>query len=140
MTEVKLAAIKLISGEEIICYVLDIIDSDHYSTILIRDPLKVEYVDGRRKTKKNYKLTPWFLFSSTREHEIDLGKIMGISKIDDTDLRADYTRYFHHILASSIEETKPDTEGYLGSVEGSRELLEKLYKDIDSNERPSDIQ
>ena len=140
MTEVKLAAIKLISGEEIICYVLDIIDGDQYSTILIKDPLKVEYTDGRRKTKKNYKLTPWFLFSSTREHEIDLGKIMGIAKIDDTDLRAEYTRYFHHILEAAIDETKPNTEGYLGSVECTREKLEKLYKDVDSKERPSDIQ
>ena len=136
MTEVKLAAIKLISGEEIICYVLDIIDSDHYSTILIRDPLKVEFTDGRR-SKKSYKLTPWFLFSSTREHEIDLGKIMGISKIEDTDLRSEYTRYFHRILTPSIDDTKPSTEGYLGSVQETRELLEKLYKDIDSKERPN---
>ncbi len=139
MTEVKLAAIKLISGEEIICYVLDIIDSDHYSTILIRDPLKVEFNDGRR-SKKNYKLSPWFLFSTSREHEIDLGKIMGISKIEDTDLRSEYTRYFARILAPAIDDTKSDTEGYLGSVQDTREILEKLYKDTDSKERPSDIQ
>ena len=62
---------------------------------------------------------------------------MGISKIEDTDLRSEYTRYFHRILTPSIDDTKPSTEGYLGSVQETRELLEKLYKDIDSKERPS---
>ena len=129
MNEVKLAAIKLISGEEIICYVLDIIDTDHYSTILIRDPMKIEYIDGtRRKSRKNYRLLPWFLFSTTREHEIDLSKVMGISKVEDEDLRVEYTRHTHAQLKPTIDYSKSNSEGYLGSVEKYRDVLEKLYK------------
>ena len=139
MNEVKLAAIKLISGEEIICYVLDIIDSDHYSTILIRDPLKVEYTDGKRKSRRNYKLVPWFLFSTTREHEIDLAKIMGISKVDNDDLRTEYTKHFHAQLKPSLDFYKSNSEGYLGSVEEYREILEKLYSDNDAIEPPKDL-
>jgi hypothetical protein len=140
MTDVKLASIKLISGEEIICYVIDIIESDHYSTILIRDPMKIEYVEGRRKLKSSYKLVPWFLFANTREHEIDLSKIMGISKVENEELRVESTTHFHAQLEPSIHHYKTNSEGYVGSVTEFRELLEKIYKISENFERPGDTQ
>ena len=102
MEEQKLAAIKLTTSEEIICYVVDMIDHGTNKTLIIRDPMKVEYVEsnpgrspsGRsvRKRTKNYSLSPWFILSRDREHEIDLDIVLGISAIHDEEVLTEYTR------------------------------------------------
>jgi len=53
---------------------------------------------------------------------------MGISKVEDEDLRVEYTRHTHAQLKPTIDYSKSNSEGYLGSVEKYRDVLEKLYK------------
>ena len=137
MEEQKLAALKLTTSEEIICYVVDMIDHGTSKTLIIRDPLKVEYRDEiggrslsgrsvRKKSSKNYVLSPWFIMSRDREHEISLDIILGISAIHDDEIRAEYTRHFIKNLAPTEVSSQKPPAGYLGSVEKNKTLLEKL--------------
>ena len=142
MEEQKLAAIKLNTSEEIICYVVDMIDHGTSKTLVIRDPLKVEYIESNsrsvRKRTKNYTLSPWFILTRDREHELDLDIVLGISAIHDEEIRAEYTRHFIKNLAptETTSNTTP-TAGYLGSVEKNKSLLEKLFK-ADSYDKKTD--
>ena len=130
MQDPKLAAIKLNTSEEIICYVIDMIDHGSSKTLVIRDPLKVEYkeISGRSiRKRKNYTLSPWFILSRDREHEIDLDIILGISAVHDDEIRGEYTKHFIKNLEPSCNTSIP-AAGYLGSVEKNKKLLEKLFK------------
>ena len=135
MEEQKLAALKLTTSEEIICYVVDMIDHGTSKTLIIRDPLKVEYRTEptsrsmrKKSPEKNYLLSPWFIMSRDREHEISLDIILGISAIHDDEIRAEYTRHFIKNLAPTEVSSHKPPAGYLGSVEKNKTLLEKLYK------------
>ncbi len=96
MNEVRLASIKLDSGEEIICYVLDVVDRGLNRNLVIKDPLKVEYVENTRK--KAYKFTPWFLLTTSREHEIDMNKIFAITGVYDEEVKKNTLNHFTYRL------------------------------------------
>ena len=130
MNELKFASIKLISGEEILCYIIDLIEyPDSNSHIVIRDPVKVNYVENRRKSTPNFILSPWIIFSNKREHEIDITKIFGVSIVESRDAKEYHSRYFHKKLT---QQSSKDKNGYLGSVKDFKKTLERLYKDVDS--------
>lgn len=130
MNELRFTSIKLISGEEILCYVLDFIEyPDSNTHIVIRDPLKIEYVDNKRKGSVKYKLTPWINFSSKREYEIDIYKIFSMSIVTDQEAKDHHSRHFHRQLTSTPIKAK---NGYVGSVKDFKKLLEKIYRDVDS--------
>jgi len=130
MNEVRLASIKLDSGEEIICYVLDVVDRGLNRNLIIKDPLKVEYVESTRK--KAYKFTPWFLLTTSREHEIDMNKIFAITGVYDEEVKKEYTKSFHLQIGPHSFNHTSET-GYVGSVNRFRKLLEKIYKEVPSS-------
>ena len=133
MNELRFASIKLISGEEILCYVLDVIDYPESNThIVIRDPLKVEYVDSKRKGTPKFRLIPWIHFTNKREHELDITKVFGMSLVEDEEARDYHSRHFHKQLTQQSLKSK---NGYLGSVSDFKKTLEHLYKDVDSYDR-----
>ena len=143
----RLASIKLISGEEILAEVLDYVQTDSFSSIIIKDPVKVELTSLNRRTKKDYKLVPWIMFTNTDEHEINMKNIMGLSAVSDDDLYDEYKKFFKKALkpgpkmkrsAKRSDKFNPEY-GYLGSVSEFRAQLERLYKMDSEEERPKDL-
>jgi len=143
----RLASIKLISGEEILAEVLDYVQTDSFSSIIIKDPVKVELTSLNRRTKKDYKLIPWIMFTNTDEHEINMKNIMGLSAVSDDDLYDEYKKFFKKVLkpgpkmkrsAKRSDKFNPEY-GYLGSVSEFRAQLERLYKMDSEEERPKDL-
>ena len=116
MNNTDLVSIKLVSGEEIVCQVVDVVDSS-YRSIIIRDPLKVEYKQQRRNEDIKYNLVPWILFTNTREFEINATKILGVSKIEDKELLERYLAQFRKLIEPA---------------EDLKELLERIYRDYDA--------
>ena len=141
----RLASIKLISGEEILADIMDFIEEEEFSSIIIRNPVKVE-INSTRKTRKEYKLSPWIIFNNTEIHEINIKNIIGMCSVKDENVREEYDSFFSKKLNSGpkVKQRTPRNEkfneeyGYLGSVKEFREHLERLYK-IDSEERPKDL-
>ena len=91
----RLASIKLISGEEILAEVLDYILTDSFSSIIIKNPVKLEFTSLTRRSKKEYKLIPWILFTNTDEHEINMKNIIGLSSIEDETVYEEYKKFFN---------------------------------------------
>lgn len=130
MNELKFASIKLISGEEILCYILDVIEyPEHNTHIIIRDPLKVQYVENKRKGSAKYSLIPWIHFTTKREHELDIGKVFDMCLVEDDEAREYHSRYFHKQLTEQSQKPK---NGYVGSVNDFKKKLEHIYKNVDS--------
>ena len=134
--EQKLAAIKLITGEEVICSVVKL--SEDNTILHIKDvyTLSVEY--SRRGSAK-FSLLPWFFMSTNNEIELSVANIITMSKVEDEEIRENYLEILH-INNKSLPPavTSKDELGYVGSVTAFKERLEKLFNDTDA-ERPSDL-
>lgn len=134
MDEGKVAAIKLTTGEEIVCMIMRVeSNNDEGYNVCIKDPLKVESMDIRRKSGEfKVRFVPWFLTTDEREFDIDLSNIIAITKIENEEVMQNYTRYFRKMSGGTdgplaLGDTNSSI-GYLGSVKSFKDKLEDLYK------------
>jgi len=141
----KLASIKLTSGEELLAEVLDYYETESFTSLIIKNPVKIEFNEIKRRNRKEYKLVPWIVFTNTNTYEINVKNIIGLSAVEEKEINDDYTSYFSGKLQPAPKRNQPKREdkfsteyGYLGSVKEFREQLERLYG-MDSPERPKDI-
>jgi hypothetical protein len=135
MKEGKVVAIKLTTGEEIVCMVRKVEENDNGSfCICIQDPLKVESMDIRRKNGQfKVRFVPWFLTTEERDFDIDTNNILAITKVDNEEIMQNYVRYFRKISGTldgkPLKMTDANTSiGYLGSVKSFQKRLEDVYK------------
>ena len=130
------ATIKLISGEEIICKVCYMPEED---TCLVREPMLVEHV-SRRKADMNingFTLSEWLhstfedLFLLPRNHILTMSQCD--KKIENFYLKCLSEDKKAKSLAQHQNEGKNGNPekilpGYVGSVDQTRKMLEKIYK------------
>lgn len=149
----RLASIKLLTGEEILAEIKEFYQEDEFSSLVVTNPVKVELNNTKRKLKKDYKLCPWMVFSETEEHELAIINIVAMTAILDEEIQNDYLDYIggvrkretpknlleRPVHKNTVEEKLFSQEnGYLGSVKDFRLKLEELYN-MDSEERPKDL-
>ena len=135
MKDAKIAALKLTTGEEIVCTLIKVEDNDHGGyNVCIQDPLKVESMDIRRKNGQfKVRFVPWFLTTDERNFDIDVNNILAISKIDNDEVIQNYVRYFRKLSGTldgkplKLEDANTSI-GYLGSVKSFQKKLEDVYK------------
>ena len=151
----RLASIKLLSGEEILAEIIEFNNDDEYSSLVVRNPVKVELNTSKRKLKKDYKLSPWMTFSNTEEHELSVINILALTAILDEEIQEEYLKYlgkevvkegrkgllkrptYSPVEEPSEEKAFSQEHGYLGSVKDFRSKLEDIYK-LDLEE-PKDL-
>ena len=151
----RLASIKLLTGEEILAEIIEFHSDDEFSSLVIKNPVKVELNNSKRKLKKDYKLSPWMVFSETIEHELAIINIVAMTAILDDEVEDEYLKFIGKKLLpeqrkelrekplykpseDSVEEKLFSQEyGYLGSVKEFKEKLEEIYK-LDAEE-PKDL-
>ena len=150
----RLASIKLLTGEEILAQIIEFHNDEEFSSLVIKNPVKVELNNSKRKLKKDYKLSPWMVFSETEEHELAIINIVAMTAILDTEIEDDYLDYIggvrpkqtprlldkpaHKRAVDDIEkELFSQENGYLGSVKEFKQKLEEIYK-LDAEE-PKDL-
>lgn len=140
MEEKKIAAIKLVSGEEIICTLIEIESDGIYTNLLFQDAARIVLRD-RRKTKK-FSLEPWLYIKNDALQLIELSKIITVHRVTEIDILKEYSSFTRKKL-----DLKPKPErrnnstkiGYIGNVNDFKSVLEKLYKDTDAYKGPKDI-
>ncbi len=141
MNDGKIASIKLVSGEEIICMLLGIEKDGSYTILSFTNPLRIQLRDRRRN--KRYSLEPWLCLKNDTIHCIDVTKIITVNEIVDEDVLSDYNSYYKKKInlmpkpKRSIRTT--NKIGYVGNTNDFKDVLEKLYKDTDSYEKPTDV-
>ena len=141
MDDGKIASIKLITGEELICMLLGIEKDGNYTVLSFTNPLRIQLRDRRRN--KKYSLEPWLCVKNDSIHCIDVTKIITVYEITDSILLDDYNSYYRkklNLIAKPKRSVKSTNKiGYVGNITDFKNTLEKLYKDTDSYEKPKDL-
>jgi len=130
MREAKFASIKLTSGEEIVCYIINVIDFGDTTSVVIKNPLKLEY---SKRLRRSYKFSPWILFTTLKTFDVPSNNIISICPIEDDDLKQEHSGFFEgdEEQKKLPDNTKKDpTIGYVGSVDEYKKLLERIYKSL----------
>ena len=136
MEQLKIAALKLVTGEEIICTLIEMVSEGSYTTVVIKDPAKVERRDRRKRN--SYSLNNWLIFGNEGYHDIEVSRIITVNQITELDVLDRYHSFFRKkITAPKPRATK--NIGFIGNTKDYKEILERLYKYTDSYEKPKDI-
>ena len=140
MEEKRIAAIKLVSGEEIICTLIEIEKDGIYTNLLFQDPARIVTRD-RRKSKR-FSLEPWLYVKNDSLQLIELSKIITVHRVTEVDILNEYASFTRKKLDLKPKPKRSNNStklGYVGNVDDFKSVLEKLYKDTDAYKRPNDI-
>lgn len=140
MTDRKIASIKLVSGEEIICTLLEIDNEGEFATLTFSNPLRITLRDRRRN--KSYTLEPWLCLKNDSLHCINVNKIITVHAVNDQDILDDYDAFYRKKLNLKPKPKRIKSSnkiGYVGNTNDFKNSLERLYNDTDSYERPTDV-
>ena len=130
-----LAAIKLVSGEEILSKV--VVCSDDDDRIILENPVICEEVrTPGANIPMGYKFEPWMKLTDEEVFIIDLNRVITISEIKDEEV----TRTYDTIVKSGFTRNSPEITremGYINSVERARKSFETLYNNEPMKEKDS---
>ena len=130
-----LAAIKLVSGEEILSKV--VVCSDDDDRIILENPVICEEVrTPGANIPMGYKFEPWMKLTDEEVFIIDLNRVITISEISDKEVLKTYDT----IVKSGFTRNSPEITremGYINSVERARKSFETLYNTEPKKEKDS---
>ena len=130
------ATVKFKSGEEIFAKVAASEEEDR-TMLVISSPIVVEELKSKRGVV-GYKIEPWLKTTTDDMFIVNLNDILTMSESSDIEMIMMYQDY----LRSSDREKKDQSNisrkmGYLGTVNDTKELLEKIFKK--SSESPEEL-
>ena len=130
-----LAAIKLVSGEEILSKV--VVCSDDDDRIILENPVICQEVrTPGANIPMGYKFEPWMKLTDEEVFIIDLNRVITISEISDQEVLKTYDT----IVKSGFTRNSPEITremGYINSVERARKSFETLYNSEPKKEKDS---
>ena len=130
-----LAAIKLVSGEEILSKV--VVCSDDDDRIILENPVICQEVrTPGANIPMGYKFEPWMKLTDEEVFIIDLNRVITISEISDQEVLKTYDT----IVKSGFTRNSPEITremGYINSVERARKSFETLYNTEPKKEKDS---
>ena len=132
-----LASIKLVSGEEILSKV--VVDySSKEEKVIIDNPVVCQEVRSHgANVPMGYKFEPWIKMSDEDVYVLALDKVITLTEIKDIGVIETYEQ----IVAGGFKRTHPELNrdmGYISSVDGAREMIEKMFKSDDASKNPKE--
>ena len=122
------ATLKLNSGEEIFARVAASEDEGR-TLLVVHHPITINGIKGRTGLV-GYKVEPWLKTTHEDMFIINMDKVITISESSDVEMIMMYQDYVR-----SADDKNPTNQskinrrmGYLGSVNDTKELLEKIFK------------
>jgi hypothetical protein len=116
-----LAAIKLVSGEELLSMVTPVND-ENGDYLIVENPIEVEEVILPNK-QAGAKVQPWMKFSKEDQFVIPKDKIITIVEVAE-----DVEVFYHMSLRKLNTDFITDAKGKISTVEEARAKLDKLFK------------
>ncbi len=121
------ATIKLRSGEEIFSKVAASEEEDR-TMLILSNPITINEIKSRGGTV-GYKLEPWLKTTSDDMFIIRLEDVLTMSESDDIEMIMMYQDYIRRADKNKNNEADLSRDmGYLGTVNDTKELLEKIFK------------
>lgn len=129
MEEEFYSTIKLISGEEIIAKVSYVEEDD---CLFVYKPMRVESIKQKKsgQTVDGFTLHDWIQSTYDDLFIIPMRNVMTMTELDKR-----IQRYYLQLIDESVEDTGKvnvnnftQRMGYLGSIQETKKILEKIYK------------
>ena len=121
------ATVKLKTGEEVFAKVSASEEEDR-TILIISHPIIVNKIKGKSGTI-GYKVEPWLKTTTEDMFIINMNDVLTLSESSDIEMIMMYQNFVrsHDIVTSNQHKLSPEM-GYLGNVNDTKEILEKLYK------------
>ena len=121
-----LAAIKLVSGEEILSKV--VVCSDDDDRIILENPVICQEVrTPGANIPLGYKFEPWMKLTDEEVFIVDMNRIITMSEIRDKEVNKTYSTIIKQGFTRSHPEITKEM-GYINSVNEARRQFEEIYK------------
>ena len=121
-----LAAIKLVSGEEILSKV--VVCSDYDDRIILENPVVCQEVrTPGANIPLGYKFEPWMKLTDEEVFIVDMNRIITMSEIRDKEVNKTYSTIIKQGFTRSHPEITKEM-GYINSVDKARQQFEDIYK------------
>ena len=117
-----LAAIKLVSGEELLSMVTSVHD-ENGDYLIVENPIEVEEVLLPNK-QAGAKVQPWMKFSREEQFVIPKDKIITIVEVTE-----EVAVFYHMSLRKLNSDFITDAKGKISTVDEARIKLDKIFKD-----------
>jgi hypothetical protein len=123
------ATVKLKSGEEIFAKVA-VSDEDDRTMLLVTNPVIVSEIKTKTGSPVGYKVEPWLKTTTDDMFIINFDNVLTMSESSDIEMIMMYQNYVRQSQANGSENNSKINRrmGYLGNVNDTKELLEKIYK------------
>ena len=130
------ATIKFKSGEEIFAKVAASEEIDR-TILLVSNPIIVNEVQSK-KGIMGYRIEPWLKTTKEDMFMIDLKEVLTMSESSDVEMITMYQRWLRDTSKVKSDEPKLSREmGYIANVNDAKDILEKLYKSNNNNNKTS---
>ena len=116
-----LAAIKLVSGEELLA-VIEHVQDENGDYMIVQNPIEVEEV-MLQGNKAGAKVSPWMKFSREEEFLIPKDKVITVVEVD-TEVQIFYAMSLRRLNGDTIS----DSNGRISTVEEARIKLDKMFE------------
>ena len=127
MEEDFYATVKLKSGEEIFAKVAASEEKER-TMLIISNPIIVEELKGKRGVV-GYKIEPWLKTTSDDMFIVKLDDVLTLSESSDIEMIMMYQDYVRSADRDNKDQPNISRKmGYLGTVNDTKELLEKIFK------------
>tara|TARA_B100001094_G_C17990107_1_gene699746 strand:- start:285 stop:698 length:414 start_codon:yes stop_codon:yes gene_type:complete len=123
------ATVKLKSGEEIFAKVAAS-DEDDRTMLLVTNPVIVSEIKTKTGSPVGYKVEPWLKTTTDDMFIINFDNVLTMSESSDIEMIMMYQNYVRQSQSNGSENNSKINRrmGYLGNVNDTKELLEKIYK------------
>ena len=115
-----LAALKLVSGEEILAVITSVHD-ENGDYLIVENPIEVEEV-MLQGNKQGAKVSPWMKFSREEEFIIPKDKVITVVEVD-TEVQVFYAMSLRRLNGDTIT----DATGRISTVEEARVKLDNIF-------------
>ena len=125
------ATLKFKNGEEIFAKVAAS-EEEARTMLLVHHPVTIVEVKSRGGIV-GYKVAPWLKTSSEDMFIINMDNVLTLSESNDIEMIMMYQSFVKDYTSDKNNQASMSRKmGYLGTVNGTKEILEKIYK-LDSN-------
>ena len=130
------ATLKLKNGEEIFCKVAPSEEEDR-TMLLVHHPITVCEVTHKGGIV-GYKVEPWFKTSNEDLFILNMNDILTMSESTDSEMIMMYQSFVKDSTQLKTNRSNMSRKmGYLGKVDDTKKILEKIFKDSNSNTKSS---
>ena len=116
-----LAALKLVSGEELLA-IIEHVQDENGDYMIVQNPIEVEEV-MLQGNKAGAKVSPWMKFSREEEFLIPKDKVITVVEVD-TEGQIFYAMSLRRLNGDTIS----DSNGRISTVEEARIKLDKMFE------------